>query len=492
LSSLLNAGEVVIQCHDNPDADTIASAFAIHTFLAVNKKKSRIVYSGRFPITNLNLLDMIQLLEIPIEFVRDASDTETLVIADGQYGAENAKLFYADFVVVLDHHKDEGKSSHAGIINSQLGSCSTLVWDLLRKERFPFGEFPNVSTALYYGLFTDTGGLSEIYHPLDKDMRDFLVFDRKKFFRLQNTSTAMKELSVAGVTPAKFQVAQTNRYSIYKTDSCDPVMLSNISDLSAHADGVDLCVVYSKIPGGIKLSARSHAKEIMACDFAEFMAEGVGTFGGQPDKSIAHIKDSALRARGITSDDYLISRAQEYFESYDIINAASHDLDVLSMPQFRKKKIPVGYVPSTEIFHHGAPMLLRTLEGDSEATASDEIYIMVGIIGEVYPIKAEKFHAYYAESESPLNSNYNYPPTVRNRKTGEVKELSGLIKPVVAKGVVTVHAKPADRNTKVFTTWNNESYMVGKIGDYIAIRSEDFNDVVIIREDIFHMTYEAV
>jgi phosphoglycolate phosphatase len=323
-------------------------------------------------------------------------------------------------------------------------------------------------------------------------MRDFLQYDKQLFNRLHNTNVIFNELLITGVTPCTPRFGQDVRCALYKADTCDAGILGYVSDLAVQADGVDLCVIYNKIPDGVRLSVRSRAREIMASDFAEFLTDGVGSYGGRPTQSVGFIKESAVNVLGITLDELIAARVREYFESYTLINAASHGLDVLSMPLYRKKKIPVGYVPSAELFGYGAPMLFRTLEGDSEAAVSDDIYIMVGILGEVYPIKAAKFHSNYTETNHPMAKVFDYPPTVRNRATGEVRELSDLIKPVVAKGAVTIHAKMTDTNIKVFTAWNNECYMVGKPGDYIAVRSDDFNDVYVVRNDIFHMTYEPV
>ena len=493
LSSLKHSGSITIQCHDDPDADAIASAFAVYSYLASIDKPARIIYAGRFPVTRPALLEMVHKLAIPIEFVKDAPDTETLVVVDGQYGADNVTLLSALTVIVIDHHKEEKTLFDDGVVNPLLGSCSTLIWDLLRKERFPFDRYPNVSTALYYGMFADTRGLSEIYHPLDKDMRDFLEYDSHLIKSLQHTTLPSKDLSVAGITPQEhYRTDSDLRYSVFKAEPCDPAVLGSISNLALQADSIDACVVYSCMSDGARVSVSSRAREIMASDFIEFLTEGVGFGGGSPDKGSGFIKEAAVKALAMTADEFIGARAREYFSSYDMIDAASHNLDILSMPQYRKKKIPVGYVLSTDIFAPGAPIMIRTLEGDAEAVVSDDIYIMVGILGEVYPIKAEKFRQSYEKIESGLSTDYSYPPTVRNRATGEVKELAGLIKPCAALGVVTIYAEPVNRNTKVFTSWNTKGYMLGKTGDYIAIRENDVNDVYIVRRDIFDITYEPV
>ena len=46
LEALLKFDDIVIQCHDDPDADTIASGFALQTYLESQGKKTGLVYSG--------------------------------------------------------------------------------------------------------------------------------------------------------------------------------------------------------------------------------------------------------------------------------------------------------------------------------------------------------------------------------------------------------------------------------------------------------------
>ena len=38
LSDILKYNDIVIQCHDNPDADALASGFALYTFLTAYGK----------------------------------------------------------------------------------------------------------------------------------------------------------------------------------------------------------------------------------------------------------------------------------------------------------------------------------------------------------------------------------------------------------------------------------------------------------------------
>jgi len=494
LKNLADYNDFTIQCHDNPDADAIASAFALYSYFKYIGKTAKIIYSGKFEITKANLLEMIIQLDIPIEYVTSSENISVLITVDCQYSAGNVARIEAEKVVVIDHHKEE-KTFNLGVINSSLGSCSTLVWDLLRKENFPFEKYPDVSTALYYGLFTDTGSLAEIYHPLDKDMRDILIYSKSIVKRLQNTNLSLNELSIAGGALINCNHNHELRFATLKSEPCDPNILGFISDLALQVDGVDTCVVYNILPDGAKLSIRCCARDVMASDFAEYLTRGVGSGGGHLDKAGGFIVKAKVEAAGQTLDEYIHAKTLEYFNSYDIVDATSHNLDVGSMARHKKLKLTVGYARSTDMFEAGTPLMIRALEGEENVTASDDIYFMVGILGEIYPIKKEKFERSYIEVKKDFDIKIdalNYSPTARNIITGEINELAEFIRPCTSLGDSEVFAKPLERNTKVFTIWNLDSYMYGREGDYIVVRADSYNDVYIIRNDIFNMTYEAV
>lgn len=46
LENLLDFDDIVIQCHDDPDADAIASGFALQRYLESQGKNAKLAYSG--------------------------------------------------------------------------------------------------------------------------------------------------------------------------------------------------------------------------------------------------------------------------------------------------------------------------------------------------------------------------------------------------------------------------------------------------------------
>lgn len=180
LSDLAAYDPITIQCHDNPDADALAAGYALYVYFKKAGKDVRLLYSGRNEIRKPNLCLMLKHLEIPIEYVEKPEELTgdmagyrlagLLLTVDCQYGAGNVTKIPAEHIAVIDHHQIEVSPIEMSEINPELGSCSTVVWDMLRKERFEVLDM-KLGTALYYGLYSDTNQFSEIYNPLDMDMR---------------------------------------------------------------------------------------------------------------------------------------------------------------------------------------------------------------------------------------------------------------------------------------------------------------------------------
>ena len=104
LRDLLRYDDIVIQCHNDPDADAIASGYGVLAYLRKHEKKARLIYGGT-PIQKPNLLLMIRELDIPIEHVESLDEApELLLTVDCQYGERNVWRFPGRTVAVIDHH----------------------------------------------------------------------------------------------------------------------------------------------------------------------------------------------------------------------------------------------------------------------------------------------------------------------------------------------------------------------------------------------------
>ncbi len=498
LKDLESYKKIVIQCHDNPDADALASGFGLYVYFHQKKIPVTFLYSGPFRIQKSNLVLMIKELEIPVEYIEKDSLSplgadELLITVDCQYGAGNVTKLTAENAAVIDHHQPETDALPLTLIDSGCGSCSTIIWRLLKDAHFPVSEDERLATALYYGLYTDTNQLSEIDNPYDKDMRDELPFDKTLITRLRNCNFSLDELEIAGVALLRHIFNEANRYAVVKARPCDPNILGLINDLILQVDMVDKSVVFSELTGGIKLSVRSCVKEVRADELARFLTEGMGSGGGHMEKAGGFISKRRYHEThpGVSVETYLSQRLDAYFAEFDIIYAEESPADVSGMIKYRKKRIPAGFVKSGDILPEGTPLLIRTLKGDVDISVSDDVYIMIGLYGDIYPISREKFEYSYKPAGGTCQIDASYTPTVKNLQTGEMHSLLEYAQNCICLDEAFIYAKPLERSVKVFPLWDNSKYLLGKRGDFLAVRPDDLHDIYIIEKDIFGRLYEA-
>ena len=492
LSDLNPFNPITIQCHDNPDPDALAAAYGLYKFFTGADKDVRIIYSGPFKITKSNLLLMIRELNIPVSYYSPDSEKidGLLLTADCQYGQGNVTRLEADDLAVIDHHNGTC-AVEMNEIHPELGSCSTLVWKLMEDEGYDILSDRDLCTALYYGLMTDTGNFSEISHPLDKDMRDCLIVNEAQIRLFTNSNITLDEMRITGEALAGYESISNYSCGILMADDCDPNILGIISDMALQVAEFNVVVAYGHVSGGYKLSARSCIKEVMADDFVKAISEGVGSGGGHDFKAGGFISEDKLKSNypSLSIKEYLDKAIRKYFESFSIINAAEYSPDMNLFKKYRKNQLSLGYIDPTTFLDKNTQIKVRTLEGDTELVVDGSFYIMVGILGEVYPMSIQKFEASYKKNDTPFDRPLEYVPRIYTEPEGKAYDLYGKINSCTPSGTSYILATELDKDVKLFTKWYEEKYMMGKKGDYIACREDDLHDFYIIRRDIFDITY---
>mgnify|MGYP005939374449 CR=1 FL=1 len=218
LRDFLSYEEIYIQCHDSPDADALASGFGLYTYFRNHGIKTHLIYTGRFRIRKTNLVLMVEKLNIPVEYVEEGTlrlTDELLLTVDSQYGAGNITKIPAEHIGIIDHHQMEARNFPDSLILSDFGSCSTVVWKLLCEEQFDPNDYPDLATALYYGLYSDTQQFTEVHNPADKDMHDALKYRNSVFSLLKNSNISSSELEIAAIAKSRGQLVVPHGSSVY-------------------------------------------------------------------------------------------------------------------------------------------------------------------------------------------------------------------------------------------------------------------------------------
>lgn len=506
LKDLEQYNPITIQSHDNPDADSMAAGFGLYCYFKDLGKEVRFVYSGKNKIKKTNLLLIKEKLNIPIRYLKKNSQKDKTVVqkmpgllitVDCQHGAGNVTYFDAEQVAVIDHHQLEIAEHQFSIIRPELGSCSTLVWYLLNQEAYQMEDNSSLQTALYYGLFTDTNQFSEIYNPMDMDMRDSLKVNKSLIHLFKNSNISRKELETAGVALIRNIYNDDHKYAIIKSEPCDPNILGIISDFLLQVDCINTCVVYTETLNGLKFSVRSCVREVRANELAKYLCENMGNGGGHQEKAGGFINKKTYEQSYPTlhSEAYFSKKLNDYFDETDIVIGTQMHLPLQHMKTYRKKPLPMGYVKATDLYPVGTPVTIRTCEGDLEMTVSENSYIMIGITGEIYHNSSENFLLHYEtllESyDIGIHSRHSeYIPTIRSRSDGTICHLEHYAKVCIPTGDHFIYAKMIGHRIKLFQDQESESYMLGEEEDYIAVKSDNPKDVFVVNHGLFHELYD--
>lgn len=485
---------ITIQCHDNPDGDAIASGFGLYTYFKEKGKNVKLVYSGRNRIRKANLTLMLSLLDIPISYMEPQEEKMPglLITVDCQYGAGNVTKLPAETVAMIDHHQVEITDVPMSRIEPALGSCSTLVWKMFQEAGYAVTSV-RLGTALYYGLYTDTSQLTEIFNPNDMDMRDEIVFDAEQIRHLKQTNLSLEEMEIAGLALLRSIYNADYHYAVIKTKPCDPNLLGLISDFLIQVAEINSCVVYNEQDDGYKLSVRSCSKEVHANDLVAYVTEGIGSGGGHIDKAGGFINRKLYEEQYPTlhTQAFMGSRMSEFFDNNQTIYAADGDLDTSDMREYRRKAVALGYVNPIDIFPLGTPVTLRSMAGDQKTVIDGEHYIMVGMRGEIYLTCKEQFlnqnHMVRGRFKLPKGLEYN--PIIRNDNDGSVRGLLDYTGSCVTIGDVHVYAKKLKKTVKVYPADDEGHVLFGKPGDYLCVRKDHPQDVFVVGKEQFTLLY---
>lgn len=315
LNDLLRYDDIMIQCHDDPDADAIASGFALLEFLKSRGKSPRFVYGGKRPISKPDLKLLCDACKIPVKYLKEQGDDipELLVMVDCHPGQSNGTPMKHETLVVIDHHAFSGQEreiltedqkmqlagSHPSLppwaVRAPMGSCSTLLWHLLRDAGDT--DLPlTVATALSFGLYIDTAYYRRLERSEDLTMKVNLRYDPCLFDQLDSARLSLDGLIICGRAMATPHYNIENHFAVAEALDCsDTNLLGVISDRLIGVQDVELCVAYCvvysdceepgcKEPHHVQISVRSQNPDMPADNLAEELARGLGDGGGQSEK----------------------------------------------------------------------------------------------------------------------------------------------------------------------------------------------------------------
>ena len=319
LESANNLDNLLIMPHNDPDPDAIAGAIALHYLLGQTiELKGRIAYKGI--IGRAENRALVRYLDHPIPLLVDTelSQTTPVALIDTQPGTGNNPCSTESrVVIVIDHHPWRKGTSAASFadVRPGVGAVSTILLGYLQAAKI---ELPTwLATALFYGIKTDTRGLS----------REVSSADTAAYFYLQPRIDveALAEIERAQVPAAYFKSFATTLETTLVYDETAiayvgvmeyPDLAAEIADLLLRLEQIEWVICMGVYQNTLLLAVRAPSQIRDAGDLAQAVVGQEGLAGGHssmaggqiplkgknPEEIVVQIRQRVLQALGIGPD----------------------------------------------------------------------------------------------------------------------------------------------------------------------------------------------
>lgn len=169
LAAVRNVDHILILPHNDPDPDAVAAAMALRFLLArTGQIAAELAYYGL--IGRAENKALVNYLGNPFRSLTTlpASQLSPLALVDTQPSAgNNSAPPEAKIALVIDHHPWREATAQASFadVRVDVGSTSAILTEYLRAAELEPDQ--TLATALFYGIKTDTMGLTRNASPVD-------------------------------------------------------------------------------------------------------------------------------------------------------------------------------------------------------------------------------------------------------------------------------------------------------------------------------------
>lgn len=303
LTALLRGHKVYLQTHNFPDPDAIASAYGLQKLLEHYGISSKICYVGS--IDRFNTRKMMDAFDIEIfsyDEIADMQAEDYIVHVDCQKPNANTADLPGRELACVDHHPVFCKTEDYLYEDIRIvGACASIVASYYVSAGIEIEE--NVATALAYGIKMDTADFIRGTTATDMEMMAFLFehLNKEKLNQMYNSSIEFQDLKAYGAAIEHIEVFGYVGFT-YIPFECPNSLVAIISDFILSLDVVDVAVVYSINPDGIKFSVRSEKPGVDAGQLIYRALDGVGSGGGHAEMAGGFVDADTIRKIGFDYD----------------------------------------------------------------------------------------------------------------------------------------------------------------------------------------------
>ncbi|MBN2381622.1 bifunctional oligoribonuclease/PAP phosphatase NrnA [bacterium] len=329
--------KVLIICHNNPDPDTIASAYALQYILREKgHKRSLITYSGH--IGRFENREFVRRLKINlVQFQQiDPSSFSIICLIDTQPRTGNNPLPLSHYPqIVIDHHplRHESTKCLFADIRPDYGSTSTIMTEYCRELDLVPSQ--RVATALFYGLKTDTNNLLRSRNRVDYEAFTYLfpLVSLKTLANIENPTITRSYLK-------KLADSIENSYQVKDALICDMGQLNNaenvaeLAELLIRVENIRWTLCLGEYSHQLFISVRTSRRGWYAGTIAMKILRGLG-FGGGHEKTAGG---------NVPFENYTQDQKQAVIRLI-----VQRFLNILALSDYKAKQVfkrkPDGYLP---------------------------------------------------------------------------------------------------------------------------------------------------
>lgn len=281
LAELCRNKTVYIQTHNFPDPDAIASAYGLQMLLKSMDIPSRLCYAGCIDkLTSKRMLETFGITMYAYDQLREEmKETDSIICVDSQKNAGNITDFVGDEVACIDHHPIFVEPNYQYTDIRMLGACSSII-----AEYFScLGIEPdkNTATALLYGIKMDTMQFSRGVTLQDIHMFAFLFpfCDQNQLAYLEHNTIEFADLKAYGAAIDSIKIYEKVGICFIPF-SCPDGLIGSVSDFILSLEEVEVSIVSSVRPDGMKFSIRSETERVHAGSLIHTALQEFGDGGG--------------------------------------------------------------------------------------------------------------------------------------------------------------------------------------------------------------------
>lgn len=302
LIKLCKGRRVYIQTHNIPDPDAIGSAFGLQQLFRQFGIDAAICYDGE--IDKLSASKMLEMFGIRMYADQDIAgemrEDDYVVCVDSQKNSGNITDLIGNEIAAIDHHPVTARTGEIEYLYRDVrtvGACCTIITEYYRD----LGVTPSVqvATALLYGIKMDTLKFSRGVR--DEDIAAFAYLnalaDGQKIATLEMNNIEFSDLKAYGAAINNIQIFGYLGISSIPF-ACPDTMVSIVADFILSLVEVEVAVIYSERPDGLKFSVRSERTDVNSGELIVKALRGIGVGGGHAVMAGGWVPASSLAQLG--------------------------------------------------------------------------------------------------------------------------------------------------------------------------------------------------